>query len=176
MATGASQNLKARKFLFVLLLIVIAAAVVYTVLQNRPWTVPAEAKQRKNPLTRSEAILQSIRPLYNDKCASCHGNSGKGDGHDATLYDPAPTNFADPKRMSGVTDGELLQTQRGPQTHAFLQEAPHRRPALAAHSAPAFLRRAALSRSRRKIERSTRYIDPAAIKFLYSDVHSFWSL
>ena len=58
MATGASQNLKARKFLFVLLLIVIAAAVVYTVLQNRPWTVPAEAKQRKNPLTRSEDVYK----------------------------------------------------------------------------------------------------------------------
>jgi mono/diheme cytochrome c family protein len=105
---GASQNLKARRFLFVLLLIVIAAAVVYTILQNRPWTVPVEAQQRKNPLIRSEAILQSIRPLYNDKCASCHGNSGKGDGHDATLYDPAPTNFADAKRMSGVSDGELF--------------------------------------------------------------------
>jgi mono/diheme cytochrome c family protein len=108
MAIGASQNLKARKFLFALLLIVIAAAAVFTILQNRPWTVPAEAKQRKNPLARSEAILQSIRPLYNDKCASCHGNSGKGDGHDATLYDPAPTNFADAKRMTGVTDGELF--------------------------------------------------------------------
>ncbi|MGA2429850.1 MAG: cytochrome c [Candidatus Acidiferrum sp.] len=108
MATGAPQNLKARKFLFALLLIVIAVAVIYTILQNRPWTVPEEAKQRKNPLTSSDAIRQSIRPLYNDKCASCHGNSGKGDGHDATLYDPAPTNFADAKRMSAVTDGELF--------------------------------------------------------------------
>jgi hypothetical protein len=49
---GASQNLKARRFLFVLLLIVIAAAVVYTILQNRPWTVPVEAQQRKNPFAR----------------------------------------------------------------------------------------------------------------------------
>jgi mono/diheme cytochrome c family protein len=108
MPTRAPQNLRARKSLFVLLLIVIAAAVVYTILQNRPWTVPEEARQRKNPLTSSETILQSIRPLYNDKCASCHGNAGKGDGHDASLYDPAPTNFTDAARLSGVTDGELF--------------------------------------------------------------------
>jgi mono/diheme cytochrome c family protein len=108
MAIRAPQNLKARKSLFALLLGVIVAAIVYTVLQNRPWTVPEAAKQRQNPLTSSDAILRSIRPLYGDKCASCHGNSGRGDGHDASLYDPLPTNFTDAKRMSAVTDGELF--------------------------------------------------------------------
>jgi mono/diheme cytochrome c family protein len=108
MATRAPQNLRARKFLFAILLVVIAAAVIYTILQNRPWSVPEEAKQRKNPLTSSGAVLQSIRPFYRDKCASCHGNAGKGDGHDASLYDPAPTNFTDAKRLSAVTDGELF--------------------------------------------------------------------
>jgi mono/diheme cytochrome c family protein len=108
MPTRAPQNLRARKSLFALLLIVIATAGIYTILQNRPWTVPEGAKQRKNPLTSSEAILQSIRPLYGDKCASCHGNAGKGDGHDASLYDPAPTNFTDATHLSAVTDGELF--------------------------------------------------------------------
>jgi mono/diheme cytochrome c family protein len=108
MATRAPQNLRARKLLFATLLVVIAAAVIYTILQNRPWSVPEEAKQRKSPLTSSGAVLQSIRPLYRDKCASCHGNAGKGDGHDASLYDPAPTNFTDAKRLSAVTDGELF--------------------------------------------------------------------
>jgi mono/diheme cytochrome c family protein len=108
MAKPAPQNLKARKSLFVLLLVVIAAAIVYTVLQNLPWTVPEQAKQLKNPVQPSDAILKSIRPLYLDKCAVCHGSTGKGDGHDASLYDPAPTNFTDAKRMSAATDGELF--------------------------------------------------------------------
>jgi mono/diheme cytochrome c family protein len=108
MTTRAPQNPTVRKSLFVLLLVVIVAAVTFTTLQNRPWTVPEDAKQRKNPLTNSDAARQSVGPLYGDKCASCHGNSGKGDGHDASLYDPAPTNFTDAKQMSLVTDGELF--------------------------------------------------------------------
>jgi mono/diheme cytochrome c family protein len=108
MATLSPQNLKVRKSLFVLLLLVIAGAILYTVYQNRPWTVPVEAKQLKNPLQPSDAVLQSIRPLYLDKCGSCHGNTGKADGHDASLYDPKPTNFTDAARMSSATDGELF--------------------------------------------------------------------
>jgi mono/diheme cytochrome c family protein len=108
MGTRAPQSLKARKTLFMFLLIVIVAAAVWTIWQNRPWTVPEQAKLIRNPLTNSDALLQSIRPLYHDKCSSCHGDSGKGDGHDASLYDPAPTNFTDTQQMSGVTDGELF--------------------------------------------------------------------
>jgi len=108
MGTRAPQSLKARKTLFMFLLIVIVAAAVWTIWQNRPWTVPEQAKLVKNPLTNSDALLQSIRPLYHDKCSSCHGDAGKGDGHDASLYDPAPTNFTDTQQMSGVTDGELF--------------------------------------------------------------------
>ncbi len=108
MKTPGQKNLAARKALFVFLFAAIGVAIVYTMLQNRPWIVPEEAKQVKNPLEPSEAALQAIRPIYLDKCASCHGNSGKGDGHDASLYDPAPSNFTDAKPMHGVTDGELF--------------------------------------------------------------------
>jgi mono/diheme cytochrome c family protein len=108
MPPRAPQNLKARKSLFALLLVVIVAAIVWTIVQNRPWTVPEQAKLVKNPVMDSDAIRQSVRPLYHDKCSSCHGDSGKGDGHDASLYDPEPTNFTDTKQMSGVTDGELF--------------------------------------------------------------------
>jgi mono/diheme cytochrome c family protein len=108
MPTRAPQNLRARKLLFALLLVVIIAAIGWTILQNRPWTVPDEARQRPNPLTSSDALLQSVRPLFHEKCAPCHGESGKGDGHDASLYDPPPTNFTDAKRMTAVTDGELF--------------------------------------------------------------------
>ena len=107
--TPASQNtLALRKALFALLLVAIAAAIFYAVLQNRPWTVPAEAKLVKNPLTPSDAALQAIHPIYLDKCSPCHGDSGKGNGHDASLYDPHPTDFTDIKVMQSVTDGELF--------------------------------------------------------------------
>jgi mono/diheme cytochrome c family protein len=108
MPPRSPQDLRARKFLFALLLLVIATAGIYAVLQNRPWTVPASARQLQNPLTPSAAVLQTIRPVFVDKCSSCHGSTGKGDGHDASLYDPRPTNFSDAKYMNSITDGELF--------------------------------------------------------------------
>ena len=108
MTTPGQKNLTARKVLFVALLAVIAAAVIFAISENRPWTVPESAKQAKNPLDPSPAALKAIRPIYEDKCSSCHGNSGKGDGHDASLYDPRPSNFTDTQQMQRVTDGELF--------------------------------------------------------------------
>jgi mono/diheme cytochrome c family protein len=108
MATPAQSNLAIRKAAFVLLLALIAAAIVYVFLDNRPWTVPEEAKKRQNPVQPSETALQSARSVYSEKCAHCHGDTGKGDGHDASSYDPAPTNFSDANRMRAATDGELF--------------------------------------------------------------------
>ena len=105
---ASPQDLVLRKILLIILMIVIVGAVAFTMYQNRPWTVPEEAKQTKNPLPPSEAALQSVRPVYHDKCAVCHGERGKGDGHDAKLYDPLPTNFTDASRINAVTDGELF--------------------------------------------------------------------
>jgi mono/diheme cytochrome c family protein len=108
MPPRAPQSLKARKALFGLLLVVMLAGVMWAIQENRPWTVPEQAKQVKNPLTGHDGLVESVRPLYLDKCGSCHGNTGKGDGHDASLYDPAPTNFTDGAQMGAMTDGELF--------------------------------------------------------------------
>jgi mono/diheme cytochrome c family protein len=108
MATPAPRNLAARRLLFTFLLAFIAITIAYAIFQNRPWTVPEEAKQRTNPLQTSDAVLQSARAVYSEKCASCHGDTGKGDGHDASLYGPAPTDFSDGNHMRAVTDGELF--------------------------------------------------------------------
>jgi mono/diheme cytochrome c family protein len=102
----ADRTLAARKALFVLLLAVIAIAIAYTLLQHRKWTVPESAKQMQNPIAPSESALNSIHSIYLDKCSSCHGNFGEGDGHDAALYDPRPTNFAIP--LTDASDGELF--------------------------------------------------------------------
>ena len=99
----------AQKPLFVLLLVLIFAAVAYTYLQeNKPWVVPEEAKARKNPLQPSEAALQSAKALYGESCANCHGDSGKGDGSEAMRYDPKPADFTDGRHMDTVTDGTLF--------------------------------------------------------------------
>ena len=98
------------KAMFLLILAIVAAAIVYSAVNNAPWSwpVPEEAKQLKNPLQPTAPALKSARQVYADKCVHCHGDTGKGDGRDASRYDPVPTDFTDAKRVSGATDGELF--------------------------------------------------------------------
>jgi len=93
---------------FALLLLVAAASALYAFFHPGPWIVPEEAKRVQNPLKPSQADLTGARKLYRDKCAECHGESGRGDGSQARMYDPLPTNFTDVAHMSTVTDGELF--------------------------------------------------------------------
>ncbi len=104
------KNRALAKVLFFVILGVVAVLIVYTGIRQTPWSwpVPEEAKQLKNPLQPSPSALNSAKKIYLDKCANCHGDTGKGDGRDAARYDPQPANFTDPKLMSGVTDGELF--------------------------------------------------------------------
>ena len=108
MAPLQNKDLRVRKILFVVLLLVIAGAVGFLIWQNRPWSVPESAREIKNPIAPPAADLDSVRPIYRDKCSACHGLTGRGDGHDASLYDPKPTDFTDAQHMNGVTDGELF--------------------------------------------------------------------
>jgi len=104
------QDRKLPKAMFLLVLAIVAAAIIYSAVNNAPWSwpVPEEAKQLKNPLQPTAASLKSAREVYADKCAHCHGDTGKGDGRDANRYDPAPTDLSDPKKMNPATDGELF--------------------------------------------------------------------
>jgi mono/diheme cytochrome c family protein len=110
MQTPPKRNRTLPKTMFILVLAVVAAAILYSAVNKAPrsWPVPEEAKQLKNPLQPTPPTLKSAREVYVDKCAHCHGDSGKGDGRDAGRYDPPPTDFTDTKRMSSATDGELF--------------------------------------------------------------------
>jgi mono/diheme cytochrome c family protein len=110
MKTSRQQSRTLSKILFAGLLIVIAITILYAALNKSEWSwpVPEEAKQLKNPIQPNEAALKSAKTVYQDKCARCHGDSGKGDGKDAERYDPKPADLTDAKQMSSVTDGELF--------------------------------------------------------------------
>ncbi len=97
-----------RKGLFVLLLVIIVCAVGYAILQSRDSAVPEEARRALNPLQPTYAILKSAEHIYLEKCTECHGDQGRGDGRQASMYQPKPTNFTDLHHMNTVTDGELF--------------------------------------------------------------------
>ena len=92
---------------FVVLLGVVGLAIGMAFSHKRTWTVPPEAKAMKNPLAPSDAHITAAKQVYGDQCANCHGDAGKGDGSDAMMYDPAPSDLTDAAKMSKVTDGEI---------------------------------------------------------------------
>jgi len=47
---------------------------------------------------------------YNQICASCHGQGGKGDGPAAAALDPKPRNLSDPKYVSTISDEQIFKT------------------------------------------------------------------
>jgi mono/diheme cytochrome c family protein len=108
MKTPPQRNLALRKMLFAIVLALIVLSLILAALQSREWVVPEEAKRLQNPVAPSAAAMASARLIYLDKCAQCHGDTGKGDGPEGKMYEPAPGNLTDTKHMSTRTDGELF--------------------------------------------------------------------
>ena len=108
MSASSPKGRRLRLILFVCALALICLAVGLAVFRQAPWIVPLPDKERKNPLPLSEANINAAKTIYSDKCANCHGDTGKGDGSDAMMYDPAPADLTDAAKMSKVTDGEIF--------------------------------------------------------------------
>ncbi len=48
--------------------------------------------------------------IFNDRCAVCHGTSGKGDGPGAVALNPKPRNYSDKAWQASVTDEQIRKT------------------------------------------------------------------
>jgi len=96
-----------RKFLLACTLGLICLSIGFAAFQKPNATIPEEEKQRKNPVPPSEAALKAAKSIYEDQCANCHGDTGKGDGSDAMMYDPGPADLTDASHVNKLTDGEI---------------------------------------------------------------------
>jgi mono/diheme cytochrome c family protein len=97
-----------RKILFAAVLTLAAISLVLAAREKPKWDIPEDAKQMKNPLRPSPAALEAARDIYLDDCAQCHGEHGKGDGPEATMYDPLPADLSNRKFNDSLTDGEIF--------------------------------------------------------------------
>jgi len=66
-----------------------------------------EAQKLKNPVPSDTTSIAEGRKVYLRHCASCHGQSGKGDGSMA-LAGGTPSNLADETWDHGSSDGEIF--------------------------------------------------------------------
>ncbi len=63
----------------------------------------------KNPMKATAGSIAAGKKLYDTQCATCHGDTGKGDGKlAAAMKDPKPSDLADASWKHGATDGEIF--------------------------------------------------------------------
>jgi|SRR5271154_4088338 mono/diheme cytochrome c family protein len=58
----------------------------------------------------ARAWAQDAKSMYDDKCASCHGPGGKGDGPAASALTPAPAPFE--KALAGKSDDWIAKATK----------------------------------------------------------------
>jgi len=70
---------------------------------------PGEPAVASRPVT-----LEHARQVYARACASCHGSTGRGDGHRASRLRQHPTDFSDAGWQAKISDAEIKeQIMRG---------------------------------------------------------------
>lgn len=72
------------------------------------WTVPDEARATENPVPLTDAALAAGEQSYGARCASCHGDTGKGDGKATRFIKPAPADISTVEARDRMTDGEMF--------------------------------------------------------------------
>lgn len=62
--------------------------------------------------TISPAVAQNGqgKALYEEKCASCHGTNGDGQGPLASIFNPAPVDFRNPNFWQGNANQKITNT------------------------------------------------------------------
>jgi len=77
-----------------------------------PYEIPDAARERRNPLVRSDVALRNAQVLWQKHCETCHGATGHGDGPNARLHEQrkghAPRNLTNPKVQANLTDGDIF--------------------------------------------------------------------
>jgi Cytochrome C oxidase, cbb3-type, subunit III len=77
-----------------------------------PYEIPDAARDRRNPVVRSDDTVRLAQVLWQKHCLTCHGPQGRGDGPNARLHERrkghAPRNLTDPKVQENLTDGEIF--------------------------------------------------------------------
>ncbi len=71
-------------------------------------SMPKEYQEVKNPLKATKKNINDGEKLYMQYCATCHGNTGLGDGPAGQALNPKPAPLAITGKMPMVSDGYLL--------------------------------------------------------------------
>lgn len=79
----------------------------FSLFQQKPWPVPENYKNMKNPVVSDATSLAEGKALYATHCKSCHGAKGLGDGNKAAQLKTEPGDFSKPD-FHAQSDGALF--------------------------------------------------------------------
>jgi mono/diheme cytochrome c family protein len=99
--------MKTIKLFLMSIAIVAVSAVASGQQKGKPWQVPDQDKNMKNPVASNDANNKQGAALYNKHCASCHGKTGLGDGVKARGLKTFPGDFTSAE-FQKQTDGEIF--------------------------------------------------------------------
>ncbi|MEO5375835.1 MAG: c-type cytochrome [Alphaproteobacteria bacterium] len=74
------------------------------------WGLPEQYRAMENPYAPTTAAMTEATRLYAENCATCHGESGVGDGSGAAALTPRPANLRMAARSPIASDGYLFWT------------------------------------------------------------------
>jgi mono/diheme cytochrome c family protein len=94
------ERFEMKKTMFVLVVVFLFSALVLTACggggdttSNQP-AVPADYASKTNPLSGADAEAAG-QTIYAERCASCHGDKGNGDGAAAASLNPKPAKLSE---------------------------------------------------------------------------------
>src|SRR4026207_2504894 len=77
-----------------------------------PARAPPSGAERKPPVPPNAEPTAAGRKIFAKNCASCHGETGKGDGKMGAEMKPPPSNLTDADWKHGSSDGEIFTVVR----------------------------------------------------------------
>ena len=75
--------------------------------EKKPWPVPDNYKNMKNPVASNAESIADGKTLYSTHCKSCHGAKGLGDGSKAATLKTEPGDFSKAD-FHAQTDGAIF--------------------------------------------------------------------
>ncbi|MBT8333023.1 MAG: c-type cytochrome [Deltaproteobacteria bacterium] len=94
------------KFDMLILWVICSMLVLPTLVFAHGWKAPPAAAQITNPIQLNAASIQKGQHIYGNRCASCHGEGGGGDGPLAEDLKPSPADLV--KRLEGHSEGDFF--------------------------------------------------------------------
>lgn len=70
--------------------------------------VPEDYEGMTNPYEGDADAIAAGAELFATNCATCHGETGEGDGPAAAGLDPKPATLSDPDMMANMTDAYIF--------------------------------------------------------------------